>query len=96
MTEISFLGDKKWLILTLKWLGYFPIIINNKLTNFELRFISGTFIFHVLRAVLFLYFYTAFLLINTNPNYDWNIAPMKVVGNQTDKPQKNDSLIQLS
>ena len=94
--EKSFLIHKKWLVITLKWLGYFPILINSKLTNFEMKFISWTFIFHGLRAALFLFFYGAFLLINTNPLYDWKIVPMERERNLTDKPLNNDSLIQLS
>ena len=92
---MSYLCEKKWLIITLAWLGYFPIIFNDRLSKFQMRLNSWPFILHSLRAVVFLIFYAGFLLINANPN-TWKVVPVNEDSNQTDNLQNNNSLIQLS
>ena len=52
-----YLANKKCSILTLKWLGYFPIQSNRRLTDFRLSICSGSFILHLLRAFVILFFF---------------------------------------
>ena len=80
--ERSYLCEKKWLIISLAWLGYFPIVFNDRLSKFQMRLNSWPFILHSLRAVVFLTFYAGFLLINTNPN-KWKVTPVNEDSNQT-------------
>ena len=93
--EISYLCNKKWLITILKWLGYFPIITNPGLTKFQMRLISWPFILHVLRALVFLFFYSASLIQNISPD-KLRIVPKNENTNQTGSSKSNNSFVQLS
>ena len=53
----SYLAYKKWSILILKWLGYFPIQSNRRLTDFRISICSGSFILQLFRAVAILFFF---------------------------------------
>lgn len=56
-TKASYLTHKKWSIFVLKWLGYFPIQSNRRLTDFSLSICSGSFILQLFRAVVILFFF---------------------------------------
>ena len=88
--EKSYLCEKKWLITLLKWIGYFPIITNAGLTKFQTRLISWSFILHVLRASVILFFHCVFLVQNIHPN-TWKIIPIQNELNRTENIQKNNS-----
>ena len=93
--ERSYLCNRKWLITVLKWLGYFPIITNHGLTKFQMKLNSWPFILHILRALVFFFFYSSFLLQNISPNR-WNIIPHDGQTSQAEGSKSNNSFIHLS
>ena len=94
----SYLCDKKSFITISKWLGYFPIKTNSGLTEFQMKIVSWPFILHIIRAIIILFFYTSFVLLNVHPTLtDYTqIAPKKLERNETETLRNNTSFIQIS